>query len=285
VLVTGATGFVGQHVVRALLNRNHNVVIVTRQIESAKKFEWYDNVEIIECDLYEDYNLVFKKPMQVDALIHLAWSGLPNYQSYFHIDINLVADLSFLRSAINFGIKHLVVAGTCLEYGLKSGELSEDMDTHPTTPYGFAKDALRRSLEFLQKEEDFSLQWMRLFYMYGEGQSSKSLVSQLNEAISQKAPIFNMSSGEQLRDYLPIEEVARFFSYAIERPDINGVINCCSGKPISVLSLVKKICEEQGFNMQLNKGFYKIPLYEAFNFWGSSDKLKKLVNDDIKSKN
>ena len=128
------------------------------------------------------------------ALIHLAWPGLPNYRDFFHLGRNLPADLAFLEAAVDAGVSQIMVAGTCLEYGMQYGPLTEQAATAPITAYGFAKDALRKSLQFLQQQKPFTLQWMRLFYMYGEGQNPNSLLAQLDRAIDENAPFFNMSA-------------------------------------------------------------------------------------------
>jgi len=275
-MVTGATGFVGRHLVKKLLQNEHQVIVVARNLRRATEFEWFDEVSFVQADLHLDYHPAIEKMARVDALIHLAWPGLPNYQGSFHIFQNLIADLAFLKDSIEAGLPHLVVAGTCLEYGLQSGALTEDMDTHPITPYGFAKDALRKALQLFQKERNFTLQWMRLFYMYGEGQSPKSLLSQLDTAIDEKRPSFDMSIGTQLRDYLPIESIAERICAVVENSTINGVVNCSSGSPISVLDLVRRRCQERGSDIHLNLGHFSLPDYEPLEFWGIPGKLNSL---------
>lgn len=274
VLVTGATGYVGRHVVNELLARGHAVIAVARDIAKAKTFSWFDNVEFIQCDIHENFKPLLPSGSLPDAVIHLAWPGLPNYKDFFHIGKNLPFDLAFLEAAVGAGVKHLVVAGTCLEYGMQYGPLTEEMETRPTTPYGFAKDSLRKALQLLQKEQPFTLQWMRLFYMYGEGQNSKTLMAQLDHAIAQGDAVFNMSMGDQLRDYLPIQEVAANFVLVLENPQTEGVINCCSGKPISVLDLVQQRRQQRNSSIKLNRGYYPYPDYEPMAFWGISAKLK-----------
>lgn len=276
VMVTGATGFVGRHVVSALFARGHSVVAIARDLKRAQEMPWFDRVEFIQCDLHESFQPLLQPECLPDAMVHLAWPGLPNYRDFFHISKNLPADLVFLEAAVKAGVPHLIVAGTCLEYGMQYGPLTEEMATSPATPYGFAKDTLRKALEMLQKESPFTFQWMRLFYMYGEGQNRNSLLAQLDRAMDEGQAVFNMSAGDQLRDYLPVQEVAENFVFALQNPQLEGVINCCSGRPISVLDLVKQRRDAKASNIKLNRGYYPYPDYEPLAFWGVPSQLTLL---------
>ena len=273
VMVTGASGFVGRHVVSELLDRGHSVIAIARNLKRAREMPWFDRVEFMKCDLHESFQHLFQVERPPNVIVHLAWPGLPNYRDFFHISSNLPADLAFLEAAVMSGIPHIIVAGTCLEYGMQYGPLSEEVETKPTTPYGFAKDALRKALQMLQNERPFTLQWMRLFYMYGEGQNVNSLLAQLDRAIDEGQSSFNMSMGDQLRDYLPINEVAKNFAFVLENESCQGVINCCSGNPISIIDLVKQRCQEKGSDICLNRGYYPYPDYEPLAFWGDRRKL------------
>lgn len=274
VVVTGASGFVGRHVVARLLEQGHTVVASSRDMARAKDMAWFNQVEFIPCDLHGDFHRLLE--VDSDALIHLAWPGLPDYKGFFHVSRNLPADLTFLQAAVDAGVGRLIVAGTCLEYGMQFGPLSEDLETRPTTPYGLAKDALRKALQLLEKEKAFTLQWMRLFYMYGEGQNPKSLLGQLNTAIDEGRPVFDMSKGDQLRDYLPVTDVAANFVRVLQSPRCHGVINCCSGHPISVVDLVTQRCRAKSSKIELNRGYYPYPDYEPLAFWGETSKLNSL---------
>jgi len=279
VIVTGATGFVGRHVVTALAARGHKVVAVARNTEKAKSMEWWDTVRFVSCDVHDSELDLPTVLGPADALVHLAWPGLPNYRDHFHFEQNLPSDYRFLKAMVGSGVRHLLVTGTCFEYGMQCGSLSEDTPTQPTNPYGLAKDILRRFLQELQKQSPFDLQWVRLFYMYGPGQNPNSLLAQLDRAIDNKEPVFNMSGGEQLRDYLPIEEVAIRLAWLVEHRKCQGIINCSSGRPISVRRLVETRIEERGADISLNLGYYPYPDYEPMAFWGDSEKLTKYMEE------
>jgi nucleoside-diphosphate-sugar epimerase len=272
ILVTGATGFVGRHVVNQFVTSGHNVVAMARDKVHARTLPWFEYVEFVTHDLHKsawDWSS-FTIP---DILIHLAWPGLPNYQDYLHISKNMHSDLSFIEAAVQAGVPHIIVAGTCLEYGIQHGPLREEMETYPITPYGFAKDTLRKSLEIMQRRTPFKLQWMRLFYTYGEGQNPKSLLSQLDRALNEGQQFFKMSAGDQLRDYLPIETIARCFEWSAAHPNMSGVINCCSGKPVSVIDLVNQHLAKRARKIHLVRGHYPYPDYEPIAFWGVPEKL------------
>ena len=275
VLVTGATGFIGNYVVTELLRHEHHVIATSRDAEKAGNYEWFSNIKYISCDLNIAQENFFQFFQQPDLLIHLAWEGLPNYKDLFHLEENLFSNYRFLKNMLNHGLKNLVVTGTCFEYGMQSGALSEDMETKPDNPYGLAKDTLRKFLEQLQKKIDFEFKWVRPFYMYGKGQSPDSILSQLDKSLESGDTIFNMSGGEQLRDYLPVEKVAEYIVKIAMQDRINGVINCCSGVPISIKKLIEKYLEKK--SIELNLGYYPYPDYEPMAFWGDDKKLNTIL--------
>jgi nucleoside-diphosphate-sugar epimerase len=276
VLVTGATGFVGRHVVHALRSRGHRVVAVVRDATTARALPWLEGVELVECDLHRNPERLFDLPDLPRVLVHLAWPGLPDCRGDFHVVENLPADLRWLDRAVAAGIGQLVVAGTCLEYGMQTGALHEDGETKPVIAYGIAKDTLRKRLEAWQQSRPFTLQWMRLFYLYGEGQRPTSVLPQLDRLIDEGGTVFDMSNGDQLRDYLPIEEAARYFARVVEHPECNGAINCSRGVPISVRELIERRCRERGATIALNLGRYGYVDYEPHEFWGIPAKLRAL---------
>jgi len=263
--LTGATGFVGRHVISELMLHDVEVVALTR---TPAKLSHLNRVQVIQADLNSDSDF-FQLMGAPDVLIHLAWDGLPNYKSLNHFEAELPRQYKFIKHMVVSGLSSLFVTGTCFEYGMQSGALSAKMKTEPANPYGYAKDALRKQLEFLRVETKFNLTWARLFYMYGEGQAENSLYPQLRQAVLRGDKVFNMSGGEQLRDYLPIETVAqKIVRMALEHKDI-GVTNICSGKPISVADLVKCWISENKWDIELNLGYYPYADYEPMEFWGS----------------
>ena len=280
VLVTGASGFIGNYVVEELLRHNYSVIASSANKDKAAQYGWFDKVRYLAFDLNEfdeavNYFEFFEKP---DCMIHLAWEGLPNYKSAFHEEINLPRHFALLGNMIRNGLTDLTVTGTCFEYGMQEGCLTEDMPAKPDNPYGSAKDKLRKKLEEFQQTQPFTFKWARLFYMYGKGQNPKSLLSQLDAALAGGDEVFNMSGGEQVRDFLPIEEVAANIVKIALQKNVTGIINCCSGKPIKVKTFVENYLLKQQKTITLNLGFYPYPDYEPMEFWGDTTKLEKIIS-------
>jgi dTDP-6-deoxy-L-talose 4-dehydrogenase (NAD+) len=280
VLVTGATGFVGRHLVSALLAKGFKVRASGRNIEGARALPWFDEVEFVVADIHAPDLDVASLVDGVDAVAHLAWPGLPNYQALFHFERTLALDYAFLKRVIEAGVKHVLVTGTCFEYGLQSGPLSETAIAQPCTPYGLAKHTLRLFLEALQRERGFTLQWARLFYLHGEGQNPNSLLASLDRAIDAGDGPFNMSPGDQLRDYLEISQAAAQLASLVARPDVDGVINCCSGRPVSVRALVEQRVRERQSSIALNLGHYGYSGHEPMAFWGDARRISQLTGEE-----
>lgn len=266
VAVTGASGFVGRHVLAEL--RKHDVEIVAISRDATRLNDLGSDVHVVEMDIagsaLDSFNILGKP----DVLIHLAWDGLPNYKSLHHFETELPKHYKFLKNMVESGLSSMLITGTCFEYGMQSGMLSATMPTKPTNPYGYAKDSLRQQLEYLKTIFAFKLTWGRLFYMYGEGQPNSSLYPKLKESVLRGGKVFNMSGGEQLRDYLPVTEVAfQIAQLAIAQRD-HGTVNICSGKPISVRRLVEQWLLENNWEIELSFGHYPYPDYEPLAFWG-----------------
>lgn len=277
ILLTGATGFVGSHVIRRLIERGHNVTVVVRDQTKILSCPLLRDTDIICGDILEPAFILKVPPDSFDAVMHLAWPYLPDYYSMRHLEAAFPASFQFLKLLIQLGVRQVLVTGTCFEYGLRNGPLSEEMDTHPVTPYALSKDILRRALEMLQKDIQFTLQWARPFYMYGTGQNPCSLLAQLDASIERGDKVFNMSDGEQLRDYLAVETVAGHLAELVERPQFDGILNICSGTPISVRRLVEERISVRGAAIRLNLGHYPYPAHEPMAFWGDATKMSKTL--------
>lgn len=277
VAITGAAGFLGNYVLSELQSqRNIEIIAIIRP--GRTNLIDTDKIKYKYLDIANPPENVFDIIGKPDVLIHLAWGGLPNYHSLHHYEIELPAHYTFLKMLVTQGLKTLVIPGTCFEYGMQSGPLSSDMETQPDNAYGFAKDTLRKQLQFFQKTADFNFIWARLFYMYGAGQAETSLYSQLCKAVENGEKKFKMSGGEQLRDYMSVSEVARQIVMLAKQEKNIGVLNICSGRPQSVRSLVLQWIEDNNWDITLELGYYPYPDYEPMAFWGVGNRYNENID-------
>ena len=275
VVVTGATGFIGRHVRNVLAKTDNDVVLVVRNIERVGEKSVRE--EIVVADLSHDRIEWFELLGRPDVVLHLAWGGLPNYMDSYHVDVELPTQLRFLTSLIDSGLKKLVVTGTCYEYGMLSGALSEDHITNPNTPYGIAKDRLRKDLFELHSKKDFELTWARIFYPYGDGQSESSIYSQLTRAISNNEKEFVMGSGTQMLDFIQVTRVAKALVAFVTETKGVGLINVGSGEPQSVIEFVTKLIDHFESNIVLRLGVLADRKYESLSFWSSNNLMDSLT--------
>ena len=267
VIVSGATGFVGRHVVKELVEKGYEVFALVRDLEKASSIAALKNTTHLHFDITKPN---IKMPLPSDAVfIHCAWENVRDTLSLKHIEEHLINNYLTIKNIIEYGIKKILITGTCSEYGLQYGPLKPSSPTLPNTPYAIAKDTLHKSLRALQSKTHFELIWARLFYMYGEGQDEKSVVSLFDRALANGDTIFNMSHGEQLFDYLPVEVVATKIINLLSHKD--GTFNVCSGTPISLRRLLENRAKAADKNIKLNLGFYEYRKQDALAIWGITD--------------
>jgi nucleoside-diphosphate-sugar epimerase len=243
IFITGSNGFIGSHLVKKALGEGHEVVGLrlpnhTAKINLQKQPIW------IEGTLEDDFS---KALTGCDALIHLAAYGVnPTYDSWQEsFRWNVTASLNIWNQAHNAGIKKIIIAGSCSEYG-KSAERYEfipyDAPLEPVNAYGASKATATLAAMAYAREKSIELAVLRLFHVYGDGESSNRFWPALNKAALEGAD-FPMTLGEQIRDFMPAEQVAEnFLNYATKislEPGNPIVQNVGTGKPQSLLDFAE----------------------------------------------
>jgi nucleoside-diphosphate-sugar epimerase len=206
----------------------------------------------------------------------LSWPGLPDYDGVFHLTRNLPASIELIERLFKAGLRRLVLAGTCYEYGLQHGPLREDQPADPVNAYAIAKDALRRLLARRCPQEGVQWCWARVFYAHGTGQNPNSLLPSLQAAIERGDAAFAMGSGRQVRDFVAVDDVARQLLLLLSHPDAHGIYNCGSGKPVSIRELAERTIAESAASISLQLGARPDRVDEPLAFWADINKLLSL---------
>jgi len=247
ILLTGASGFVGKQIFKALSASNFRIVPVVRTGKESS-FQSQSNVDRIVCssDIFQESTDWWAEQCEgIDVVIHAAWYAEPRkyLQSSKNMDC-LVGSLNFARGAVIAGVKRFVGIGTCFEYDLSAGVLSKDSPLNPLTPYASTKVALYMALSHWLPEKSVEFAWCRLFYLYGEGEDERRLVPYLHKQLV-KGEEVELTSGKQIRDFLDVSEAGRVIA-EVAAGEQHGPINVCSGEPITVRQLAEQIGDTYG---------------------------------------
>jgi dTDP-6-deoxy-L-talose 4-dehydrogenase (NAD+) len=243
VLVTGGTGFVGKQVLRELLSRRAEVTVVLRPGRPVP--DGIVATHITEDIFSESVEFWAKACDGIDTLVHVAWYAEPG--KYVTSAMNLTCISGTIRmaeAAASVGVKRFVGVGSCFEYDLNAGCLKTSTPLAPSSPYGAAKAATYLALSRALPHLCVSFAWCRLFYLYGEGEDHRRLVPYLRQRLAAGEPA-ELTSGQQIRDYLDVTEAGRRIA-AITLSSAEGAFNICSGIPVTIEHMARRIAEEYG---------------------------------------
>lgn len=270
ILVTGAGGYIGRHVVKYLLDNNIEV------IASDFSEERIDKRAIINTTNIFTVNNPYKIFGEVDVCIHLAWKDGFIHNSNAHMEY-LSDHYKFIDKMLSAGLKQIVVMGSMHEVGYYEGEIDENTPCNPLSLYGIAKDSLRRSSKVLAEKYGAVWQWIRAYYIYGDDKYASSIFAKLQQAASEGRKTFPFTTGQNKYDFIHIDKLAEMISLVALQQDVTGVINCCSGKPVSLAEQVEWYIKENKLDIKLEYGAFPDRAYDSPAVCGNDDKIRKIL--------
>lgn len=238
VVVTGASGFIGATVSRLLAEQGLDVISLGRSS--------HPGVRSVACDLLTETNLyAVLCDIRPTHMLHLAWNAVPG--AFWSTPDNLdwmSATFRLLRAFAEAGGQRWVGAGSCAEYDWTGAACLREGVTPlvPATLYGEAKGSAGRIALASASQFGLSVSWARIFWLYGSGEKSGRLVSDLVRSLADGKP-FETSSGLQKRDFLHVLDVAAALN-AVLLSDFQGAVNVASGEAVEVRRVVEIIAEE-----------------------------------------
>lgn len=271
VLVTGAGGYIGRHVVAALLDMGAEVIAADMYADGIDK-----RARIIKADIFSGNSSIYKEFESPDVCLHLAWQDGFVHNSDAHIG-NLSKHYIFIKDMISGGLKHLAVMGTMHEIGYYEGAIDENTPCNPVSMYGISKDTLRKSLMLMLKDRQIVFQWLRAYYIYGDDKRNNSIFAKLIKAEEEGKEWFPFNSGKNMYDFIQVDELARLISACVMQDKINGIINCCTGKPISLAQKVEDFISERNLKIKLQYGAFPDREYDSPGVWGDNSKILKII--------
>jgi UDP-glucose 4-epimerase len=243
VFLTGASGFLGSHVLRFL--GQHEVLCLSRGLRNESYAVEGSNVTRVIGNLarYETW-LPSLESFSADCCIHLAWEGLPDF-SLGRCRQNLDSNLTLVEGLLRAHVKRLVVAGSCWEYGSVNGAIAEDHTPVDCGVFASTKQAFRVLLESVAQDQGIDYRWARIFFVYGPGQRATSLIPVCHAAYS-KGAAAQVREPRVARDYIYVEDVARGMLALAENEIESGIYNLGSGQPASVGAVVNQVATHFG---------------------------------------
>ena len=247
ILVTGATGFLGSHILDSLRDRDENVKVIARKESSIKLKQWsnIDDIFLTENIFLESEEWMCSILDGVDRIIHAAWYAEPG--KYLTSELNLEClsgSLKLACAANKMGVKKFVGIGTCAEYQNSNKPMSIYTPLEPKLLYSVSKAACFSLLHKYFEDKVTEFAWARIFYLFGEREDPRRFIPYLRSQLSQgkKAELTN---GNQIRDFINVADAAKIL-VEIAYLDKVGVFNVCSGNPISIRDLALSIAKEYG---------------------------------------
>lgn len=273
VAITGANGYIGNHVVKALLDAKVSCTAV-----DFNNTHIDPRADFLPLNILESTPEIYAKLGRPDVFLHLAWKDGFAHQSPAHMEL-LSSHATLIRHLLEGGLKHLAVMGTMHEVGYHEGAVDENTPCKPISTYGIAKNALRESSRLLAEKHGAVWQWLRAYYIYGDDTNTHSIFGKILQTSQEKKTSFPFTSGKNKYDFIPITELAGQITASVLQTKVTGIINCCSGRPVSLAQQVEKFIQQHSLNIKLAYGTYPDRPYDSPAIWGDNSKIQTILNN------
>jgi nucleoside-diphosphate-sugar epimerase len=238
VLLTGASGFIGSHCVRPLIDRGYEVHAVSRSPRPAdgSGATWHE-VDLLRPGAAR----ALVERVKPTHLLHLAWFVLPGKLITAPENFDWVgASLELVRAFADGGGTRLCICGSGYEYDWAHGYCTEGLTPCvPDTVYGACKHALHEMVRTFAAGRELSAAWPRVFFLYGPKEHPERLVSSVVRSLLRGEPA-RCSHGRQIRDYLHVQDVADGLVAVIDS-EVQDAVNVSSGQATTLREIASTI--------------------------------------------
>lgn len=273
ILVTGANGYIGRHLVKYLCSHYPDCAVIA----SSFNFDGLDEKALHSpTPIFNGNPDIYNELGCPDVCIHLAWRDGFIHNSAAHME-DLSKHMLFLQNMINGGLPMLTVMGTMHEVGYWEGSIDENTPCNPLSQYGVAKNAMRQSLMLLTHGKKCALHWLRAFYITGDDSRASNIFSKIVRTVQEGKKTFPLNSGKNKYDFIDIDTLSEMIAAASLQDQINGIINVCGGHPVSLAERVESFIKEHNFNIELQYGAFPDRPYDSPLIWGDSKKIKTIL--------
>lgn len=272
VLITGAAGYMGRHVVKAFLNSGYTVLANDLNNKGID-----DRAQIVDVPIFSGDRDIYNQVGRPDILVHLAWRDGFIHNSNAHME-DLSKHIVFINNMIAGGLKSISVMGSMHEVGYWEGAIDENTPCNPMSMYGVAKNALRQALLLSTADKDVDVHWLRAYYIYGDDARGSSVFAKIVQAVEDGRKTFPFTSGENKFDFIHIDELARQIVAASVQDKYTGIINVCTGKPVALGEQVEAFIKDHNYDIKLEYGAFPDRPYDSPMVWGDAKKIQDIMS-------
>lgn len=272
VLITGAAGYMGRHVVKAFLNSGYTVLANDLNNKGID-----DRAQIVDVPIFSGDRDIYNQVGRPDILVHLAWRDGFIHNSNAHME-DLSKHIVFINNMIAGGLKSISVMGSMHEVGYWEGAVDENTPCNPMSMYGVAKNALRQALLLSTADKDVDVHWLRAYYIYGDDARGSSVFAKIVQAVEDGRKTFPFTSGENKFDFIHIDELARQIVAASVQDKYTGIINVCTGKPVALGEQVEAFIKDHNYDIKLEYGAFPDRPYDSPMVWGEAKKIQDIMS-------
>lgn len=273
ILVTGAAGYIGRHVVKTALDMGHTV------IASDFAFKGVDErAEFCDVPIFSGDKNIWQALGSPDVCIHMAWRDGFRHNASSHMK-DLSSHVTFLNNMARGGLPMLTVMGTMHEVGYWEGPITADTPCNPQSQYGIAKNALRQSLLLSLPDTGCVLHWLRAYYITGDEAHGSSIFAKITQAELDGKETFPFTSGKNQYDFIDVDRLAQMIVAASVQDKVNGVINVCTGQPQTLADRVEQFLRDKHYKIRLAYGAYPDRPYDSPGEWGDPAQINEILRD------
>ena len=273
ILVTGAAGYIGRHVVKTALDMGHRVIAADFAFKGVD-----ERAEFCDVPLFSGDKNIYKALGSPDVCIHLAWRDGFRHNASSHMK-DLSSHVVFCNNMAAGGLPLLTVMGTMHEVGYWEGAITADTPCAPGSDYGIAKNALRQSLMLSLPATGCRLHWLRAYYITGDEAHGSSIFAKITQAELDGKKTFPFTTGKNKYDFIDVDRLAQMIVAASVQDKVGGIINVCTGQPQSLADRVEQFLREKQYKIRLDYGAFPDRPYDSPGVWGDPAQINAILQD------
>ena len=273
ILVTGAAGYIGRHVVKTALDMGHRVIAADFAFKGVDERAVFCDVPLFSGD-----KNIYKALGSPDVCIHLAWRDGFRHNASSHMK-DLSSHVVFCNNMAAGGLPLLTVMGTMHEVGYWEGAITADTPCAPQSQYGIAKNALRQSLMLSLPATGCRLHWLRAYYITGDEAHGSSIFAKITQAELDGKKTFPFTTGKNKYDFIDVDRLAQMIVAASVQDKVGGIINVCTGQPQSLADRVEQFLREKQYKIRLDYGAFPDRPYDSPGVWGDPAQINAILQD------